>query len=214
MVSATSLRLAMLAPLLLLTTAPAEAHALKVFAAAAGDRIEGRVYFAGGHAARGATVQVETTDGRRLAITTADADGRFIIDVRERIDHVIIADSGDGHVARFTVAAATLPVAMVPLAVPESLPPAAPGAAPATAAPATATAASIPPSAAAAGGPAGLEDIIARSVAAQIAPLREQIDAHEDRLRVRDVLGGLGYILGLAGLAAWLWARRRGEAGR
>lgn len=202
--SATAPRLAMLAPLLLLlATAPAAAHALKVFAAATGARIEGRVYFAGGHAARGATVQVETTGGRRLASATADADGRFIIEVRERTDHVIIADSGDGHVARFTVAAATLP-----LSVPESPPPPAPVAAPATAAPA------IPPSTAAAGWPAGLEDMVARSVAAQIAPLRQQIDAYEDRLRVRDVLGGLGYILGLAGLAAWLWARRRGEAGR
>jgi nickel transport protein len=205
MVSATPLRLAMLAPLLLLlAAAPAEAHALKVFAAATGARIEGRVYFAGGHAARGATVQAETTGGRRLASATADADGRFIIDVRERTDHVIIAGSGDGHVARFTVAAATLPVS-----VPESLPPPAP-----VAAPATAAAPSIPPSAAPAGWPAGLEDIVARSVATQIAPLREQIDAYEDRLRFRDVLGGLSYILGLAGLAAWLWARRRSEAGR
>lgn len=205
MASATPLRLATLAPLLLLlAAAPAEAHGLKVFAAATGAGIEGRVYFAGGHAARGATVQVETADGRRLATTVADADGRFSVDVRERIDHVIIADSGDGHVARFTVAAATLPVS-----VPESLPPPAP-----VAAPATAAVASIPPSAAAAGWPAGLEEIVARSVAAQIAPLRAQIDAYEDRLRFRDVLGGLGYILGVAGLAAWLWARRRREAGR
>ncbi len=39
--------------------------------------------------------------------------------------------------------------------------------------------------------------------------LRDDIARLERRIRLQDVLGGIGYILGLAGLGAWLMARRR-----
>jgi nickel transport protein len=46
-------------------------------------------------------------------------------------------------------------------------------------------------------------------VARQLAPLREDLQRLADRRRLQDILGGLGYLLGLAGLGAWLHARRR-----
>ncbi|MEO5338811.1 MAG: hypothetical protein H7841_18305 [Magnetospirillum sp. WYHS-4] len=46
------------------------------------------------------------------------------------------------------------------------------------------------------------------AVARQIAPLRAQIAAYEERIRWHDVLGGIGYILGLAGIAFFLLGRR------
>jgi nickel transport protein len=49
-----------------------------------------------------------------------------------------------------------------------------------------------------------LEAVVAR----QIAPLRMQIEAYEQRIRWHDVLGGIGYILGLAGIAFFLLGRR------
>ena len=49
-----------------------------------------------------------------------------------------------------------------------------------------------------------MEAIVAR----QILPLREELAASEERIRLRDVLGGLGYIAGLVGLVAW-WSSRR-----
>ncbi|WP_114648939.1 carboxypeptidase regulatory-like domain-containing protein [Pseudothauera hydrothermalis] len=39
--------------------------------------------------------------------------------------------------------------------------------------------------------------------------LREDLSRLEHRIQLRDVLGGLGYIVGLFGLAAWFMARRR-----
>jgi nickel transport protein len=54
-----------------------------------------------------------------------------------------------------------------------------------------------------------LELMVEQAVARQVRPLREQLIAHQDRIRLQDLLGGIGYILGLAGLA--LWWRSRGS---
>ena len=50
--------------------------------------------------------------------------------------------------------------------------------------------------------------MIERAVARQIGPVREQLVSYEDKVRWRDVLGGLGYILGITGLALWLRSGR------
>lgn len=52
-----------------------------------------------------------------------------------------------------------------------------------------------------------LELMIEQAVARQVRPLREQLIAHQDRIRLQDLLGGIGYILGLAGLVLWWWSR-------
>jgi nickel transport protein len=54
-----------------------------------------------------------------------------------------------------------------------------------------------------------VESAIERAVARQIRPLREQLVAAEDRIRLQDILGGIGYIIGLTGLALWWRSRRR-----
>ena len=54
-----------------------------------------------------------------------------------------------------------------------------------------------------------LQDTIDRAVAKQIRPLREQLDRYERQVRFRDLLGGLGYILGLTGLILYFKASVR-----
>ena len=49
------------------------------------------------------------------------------------------------------------------------------------------------------------------AVARQIRPLREELLATRDALRLQDILGGLGYIFGLTGLALWWRSRRTRE---
>jgi nickel transport protein len=46
-------------------------------------------------------------------------------------------------------------------------------------------------------------------VATQIESTRAQIDQSEQRLRFRDVLGGIGFIVGLAGIGFYFKARQR-----
>jgi nickel transport protein len=43
----------------------------------------------------------------------------------------------------------------------------------------------------------------------ELAPLREDIARLEQRLRLQDIIGGLGYIVGALGLLAWWRARRK-----
>jgi nickel transport protein len=180
---------------LLLMAAPAQAHKLKVFAAAVGPRIEGRAYFVGGGAAVGVRIRVEDPGGREIAAITADGEGRFQFTATARVDHVIVADAGDGHRSRLTLPAGDLPA---------SLPAPAEEIAAAAAEPEPETA--PPPRLAVA--PAQLQDLVGEAVARQILPLRRQLDAHQDQVRLRDIVGGIGYIVGLAGLALWLAARR------
>lgn len=184
---------------LLLAATPAEAHKLKVFATAIGPRIEGSAYFVGGGPAAGAKVTITTPDGTPIAAIATDAQGNFAIIAASRTDHVIAVDSGDGHVGRFTVLARDLPGDL-----PGGLPQPAASGAPAMDPPANAPVAGIQPHLTA----DGMRELVGEAVARQIVPLREQLNGYEDRVRIHDILGGLGYILGLAGLALWLRARR------
>lgn len=177
---------------------PALAHKLKVFAAAVGERIEGTVYFVGGGPARGAQILIESPDGTLIDALTADDAGAFAFTAKVRADHVIRTGAADGHSARMTIPASLLPASL-------PLPASGLGA---TAADAGEAPAPAPPQGASASDVTDIEASLARAVAQQVAPLREQLNTYEDRVRLRDVLGGLGYILGLAGLFAWMRARR------
>ena len=177
---------------------PAHAHKLKVFATAVGERIEGRVYFVGGGPARGARILVESADGKLIEALTTDDAGAFAITAKVRTDHVIRTDSADGHSARTTIPASLLPASL-------PLPATGLGASAAEARDGTAPA---PSHEGKTGELTASDASIARAVAQQVAPLREQLTAYEDQVRLHDVLGGLGYILGLAGLFAWMRARR------
>lgn len=183
--------------LVFLPLTPASAHKLRAFAYAEGATINGSVFFAINAPAQGAHICVIDPIGVIVAETISDAQGRFRVVAHQRVDHRIVVDAGDGHHSEYTVAAAELPM---------SLP-----------APATGSAVSAIPA-----GPGqsdvanalsktseeALEAIIERAVARQIGPIREQLVSYEDKVRWRDVLGGLGYILGITGLALWLRSGR------
>lgn len=178
-----------------LLAGPAAAHRLALFAAATGAEISGKAYFAGGSPARGIEVRVAGPDGATLATVTTDDGGNFAYTATKRVDHVLTADSGDGHVAEFTIGADELPHSLP--GGPESPTKPTASAAPAQTAPATAP-------------PKDLDERIEKAVARQLHPLRQQLAAFEDQIRLRDVIGGIGYIVGVAGLLAWVAARRKG----
>ena len=171
---------------LVLAATPAWAHKLKVFAAAEGAQIVGTAYFAGGGKAQNSAGRLLATDGSLVAEFHTGEDGAFRLGVTSRQDYRISIDSGDGHVAEAHVAAAELP---------DSLP--------ATGNPAPAPTATVP-----AAQPAPAIDAVELAVARQLLPLRQQIDALEERTRFSDIMGGIGTIFGACGIYAWIASRR------
>jgi nickel transport protein len=189
--------------LALAVSGPAFAHKLKVFAAAEGTRILGSTYFAGGSAAGGVRVEVRDAQGRVLAQLAPDPEGHFAYTAEAPIDHVVVALTGDGHQASWTVSSTELAGAF-PESAPQQAHPAPQP--PAGGAPAAAVRA-----------PGNVPDpqvlaAIEAAVARQVRPLREELAADRDRARLHDILGGIGYILGIAGLALWWGTRRRDRA--
>lgn len=190
---------------LLALALPAQAHKLKVFAQTQGSLIEGRVYFVGGVKAQGAAIRIKTPAGELLAEVTADADGHFSYRADRAVDLVIEADSGDGHLASWPITAQALAPAFANPAH-QTL------ATPTGAADEASSASHAASPTAKEGAPeAKIPNLsiaeLELAVARQIAPLREELAAERDARRLQDILGGLGYICGLFGLAFW-WKGR------
>ena len=176
----------------LIGTVPADAHRLKVFASGLADRITGYGYFTGGARAAGAEIVLATLGGDIIARDTTDQEGAFQFTVTLRQDYQVTMDTGDGHIATFIISATEL-ADTLPMATPEigrDHPVPAPSAA----------VSSIDQ--------AALAGLIEQAVAKQITPLRTQLDAYEAKIRLHDLLGGIGWIVGLCGLGAF-WMRRR-----
>jgi nickel transport protein len=207
-------RLCLAVAVLFLFVSPANAHKLKVFAMAVGSHVDGTAYFIGGGPAHGVEVSVQTPSGEPLATLQTDEDGKFAFTATRRTDQVIVVNTGDGHSARFTISAADLPESLPAAGMPAHVPPeGAPK--PLVGASATGTA-GVPAvsSILAVQAAVPIEDLVGQAVARQLRPLHEQINDYEDQVRLRDIVGGIGYIIGIAGLTVALRNRRREQAGR
>jgi len=195
-------RRAVLAGLLLAAlTAPAQAHRVNVWACVeSGSTVKGSVGFPGGGKARGVTVTVLAADGSVLGQTTTDDQGEFSFQARFRCDHTFAADVSDGHAARYTLRADELPDTLPPL--PRA------GERTATAEQAADAASDSAPAAARADAtPSDIEAAVEKVIGRQVIPLRREIEQYRHTVRVHDVLGGIGYIVGVCGLVFYLKAR-------
>ncbi len=186
---------------ILLACAPvAHAHGINLFATVEGSTIQGTLLYADGTPATSAPVTAFAPDGSIIAEATTDETGRFTFQIRIRCRHRIVGDAGQGHRGLFTIAEEDLP---------DSLP--APGEeAPVEPAPGVETS-----PATVSGTQALPDDFDARveaAVARQLRHLREQLNGYETTVRIRDVMGGIGYLFGLAGLIALLKTRKSRSA--
>ncbi|MGF1723774.1 hypothetical protein [Photobacterium nomapromontoriensis] len=167
----------------------AYAHRMKVFAWVDGQAIEGEVYFSGGQMATDSTVEI-IANQNVIANTKTNAEGVFRFENLAVLDYDVRADAGQGHVASYTVSASEFTVDAPAVA---------------TSSQADASAANAAPPVSASVNTAQLEQAIAKA----IRPLREQIDQYEAKVRMHDILGGVGYIFGVFGLFVWFRARRQ-----
>ena len=200
--------------LLCAAAATAQAHSLHVYAVVEGTTIQGEAYFRGHLPATNAAVSVLDPDGRSLAQTTTDEQGRFSLPITRACDHRIVVTTADGHAGEFVVAQAELPDSTG-----GTQPPAQDGTVPADAAGEAPTGSNAPPDAAPIAVSVQMPGVASgdsdpRRLAAierQLIDLRREVDRYEQQTRLRDVLGGVGYILGLAGVASYVAAWRRAK---
>lgn len=176
----------------LLVVSPAQAHKLKTFATAIGAQISGYAYFAPGGRAQNASVTISREDGSLAAHMQTNEQGEFAYTADQRARFTIDVDAGDGHEASISIAASELPTSL-PISKTQN----------------ETKDVSTPRIANAPNASDNLQEQIEAAVARQLRPLREQIDDWHDQLWLHDLLGGLGYIIGLAGLAYALTSPKR-----
>ncbi len=199
-----------LAMVLLLLAPTVQAHRLRVFATTDGPWIQGQAYFGGGRAA--VEVRILIYDDQHLVAELApDAQGEFRWRAEAPATYRIVAKTADGHRGEWTIAATELTGAFA-LSNHHSKDDPPPSAAAEHQRPANPDPAVSPTRVPSEPGctDAALDARIEQALARQLQPVREQLSRAEDRLLLRDLLGGIGWIFGLAGLALW-WRRRVGR---
>ncbi len=148
-----------------------------------GDSVEGEVGFSNGDMAPDAMVEYFDSNNQKLGDVKSDQDGLFKIPLKGTGPFLFKANLGAGHVAEYLLERE--------------------GAAAASAVQNNVTTGQ---NLAATG---DLEKLVSRSVTAQIKPLRKELAAYKEQNDLQKILGGLGYIFGLAGLGFYFAARQK-----
>lgn len=206
----------LLAALLVAALLPAnvEAHRVNIFAWLEGENIVVECAFSRASPVRGGLVTVyDATDGKELLQGRTDERGVFVFAVPEPVRHAhglrIEVNAGEGHVNDWTMTAHEINEArdlshgfLQPAPGPDAKAP-----------PTTTTsivAAPEPPAAAAPLTAQEVRAIVAESLNTGLAPVRRELAAlSSPGPTVRDIVGGLGWIMGLVGIVCWFMARRR-----
>ncbi len=182
------------------------AHKMYVLAETDGATIHGEVYFRGGSPARDIAVTAFGPSGARMAQTTTDQDGKFTLEAKVRCDHRLMVQTTDGHGVDFTVFADELP---------KELPPR--GKMPDIAEKSMLEDATATKTAARTAATIDCQQL--ESVREEIAGLRSGINEcrkeiwkYQQQIRFRDIMGGIGWILGIAGIAFYFLGLRRKQS--
>lgn len=190
--------------LALVLAAPASAHRLKIFAHVAGDTIAGYGFYIGGGRPQGVEVTFSDGAGREIGTATTGADGAYSFTPPGSGTYRLKINGGDGHFAEATVAFTSegdAGVPATPTETPSSHAENQPSASALPAIPAQSSAELSPQTVRL------IEESVDKAVSRQITPLLEAYDAADGKVRFNDIIGGLGWIVGLAGLYLWFRAR-------
>jgi nickel transport protein len=187
----------------------ANAHKLRIFAWPEGDIIYGETAFSGDRKPKNAEITIQDAASHTILLTTrTDEQGKFNFTVPqkavvEHLDLLLVVNAGEGHRGEWPMEAAEyLTLASTPdiAGVKESTP----------------TVAQDIPSSSADTSNAVLIDeqllrrIVDEELEKKLTPLRRILAESKDSSPgLRDILGGIGYILGLAGILAWLQAKKQ-----
>ena len=176
---------------LVLCAVAAWAHKVTIFAWVEGDTVYTQSKFSGGRKAKGATVVVYDKEGNQLLEGKTDEKGQFSFKVPQRTELKVALKASMGHLAEWTIPAEEI----------------------------TGVGAHLP-DADMSGEPRGptavslscqeVQAIIDESLDRKLTPITNMLANSFDRgHRVSEVIGGIGYIFGLVGVALYFATRRK-----
>ncbi len=190
-------------------TTPALAHRVLVFAYAEGDTIHTESKFIPDTPVRQGKVMVlDAKSGQELLTGQTDDKGKFSFKIpaaalAEKMDLKIVVEAAMGHRGEWLLKAASYlsgaPTAAAPAHSPAAVP--APAVAPTPVAASGVKAANVDQQA--------LEAALNKTLERHLAPIKEMLtDLTIHRTSLTDVIGGLGWIMGLFGLWAYFASKR------
>jgi nickel transport protein len=187
------------AGVILFLALPAQAHKLNVFCWTGDQQVYGEAFFSGGRKAKTVQVHVQNAASHASLLTTeTDEEGKFQFTppqqaVAQKSDLLITVETGDGHRGEW------------PLTADEYL----------SAASDPTGAAQSPEEKSAVTSGASVDREAVRAIVRQelnreLLPIKRHLaEEREKKAGPRDILGGIGCILGLAGILAWFQAKKK-----
>ncbi len=165
---------------------PALAHRVTIFAWVEGDTVYTQSKFSSGRKAKGAQVLVFDSDGSRLLEGKTDDNGEFSFKIPKKTALRILLKASMGHMAEWTIPAEDIAEA--------------------------ADINELPVSAAVSLNQQEIKKLIDESLDKKLAPIINMlVDSRDQGPKITEVIGGIGYIFGLVGVALYFANRRKKE---
>lgn len=189
-------------------TESAFAHKVTIFAWVEGDTVFTQSKFSGGRKARNATVVVYDNEGNQLLEGQTNAKGEFSFKIPKITDLKVVLKASMGHLAEWTIPVEELAGDGVPSSPPAKVKQAA-------AHPASEPAAIQTQTASAESAAMGLtekevKEIVDASLDKKLQPITRMLaDSMDCGPGLTEIIGGIGYILGLVGVALYCTSRRK-----
>jgi nickel transport protein len=178
----------------------ARAHKVTVFAWVEGDTVFTQSKFAGGRLAKGARLEVYNSAGEKLLEGASDDQGQFAFKAPKPEALRIVLTAGAGHRGEWQVAAEEFTAATV---MPKPAAAEAGNIPPQTTAPTHSSADTVTLSS------AELQALIENAIDRRLVPVLRRLEQQGQEPSLNDIIGGIGYILGLVGLGAYMHSRRK-----
>ncbi len=189
-----------------LNGAPALAHKVSIFAWVEGDTVHTQSKFMGGKRPEQALVEVFDDSGNQLLKGKTDSQGLFSFQTPRKADLQIVLTAGMGHRAVWALSRQDFQETPVEPHMHESFNTITQG-------DTTQTLSKADPNHTHPEdglSPAAFTALVESALDRKLKPIMDQIIAlNEDRISISDILGGIGYILGLVGLAAYMKYHRK-----
>ena len=190
--------------ILFLTAGSGHAHRVNVFAYLDGDAVEVEASFPGGRPCVDCAVKfIDPATSKQIMSGRTDAKGQLRVQIPDTplsAGLEVVLDAGQGHRASWLL----LPEDITPSAEPDSaggLPAAVPE-------PEIKQAQSLKNGNSVTMDKDELVALIDRAVGRQLAPLKRML-VKENEPDLRDIIGSIGYLVGIAGIVAWMRSRRK-----